>query len=134
VRVQHYGKGAPPDSAGYLRPRPVPAVTGAFISCRRDWFERLGGFCEDYVFGHYEDADFCLRSLAEGVAPWLHDIRMYHIEGAGSTRQRAHEGSLLVNRWLFADRWAAVLRDGLLGPRPAHKLLAEPLAVVPVRR
>jgi GT2 family glycosyltransferase len=126
VRVQHYGKGAPPDSAAFLRPRPVPAVTGAFISCRRDWFERLGGFSEDFVFGHYEDADLCLRSLREGVAPWLHDVRLYHLEGAGSTRERVHEGSLLVNRWLFADRWSATLRDGLLGPQPTHPLLAEP--------
>jgi len=126
VRVQHYGKGAPPDTAAFLRPRPVAAVTGAFISCRRDWFERLGGFSEDYVFGHYEDADLCLRSLGAGMAPWLHDIRLYHLEGAGSTRGRAQEGALLVNRWLFASRWAASIRAGLHGIEPTHALLAEP--------
>ena len=134
VRVQHYGKGAPPETAAFLRPRPVPAVTGAFISCRRDWFERLGGFSEDFVFGHYEDADLCLRSLRAGVAPWLHDIRMYHLEGAGSTRARVHEGSLMVNRWLFASRWSEVLRDGLLGPRPTHPLLAAPMPPARNRR
>lgn len=125
VRVQHYGKGAPPDVAEFLRPRPVPAVTGAFVSCRRDWFERLGGFSEDFVFGHYEDADLCLRSIEAGVAPWLHDIRMYHLEGAGSSPRRAQEGAVLVNRWLFADRWAAAIRIGLHGPSPTHPLLGE---------
>ncbi len=134
VRVQHYGKGAPPDIAALTRARPVPAVTGAFISCRRDWFERLGGFAEDYVFGHYEDADLCLRSIGEGVAPWLHDIRMYHIEGAGSIRARAQEGALFVNRWLFANRWAGLVRDGLLGQCPTHALLAEPEAPPQPRR
>jgi GT2 family glycosyltransferase len=134
VRVQHYGKGAPPDTASFLRPRPVPAVTGAFISCRRDWFERLGGFSEDFVFGHYEDADLCLRSIEAGVAPWLHDIRMYHLEGAGSSRARAQEGALFVNRWLFATRWAATIRAGLHGAEPSHPLLAEPPAVAPTAR
>ena len=33
LRVEHYGKGAPPLAREFLRPRPVPAVTGAFISC-----------------------------------------------------------------------------------------------------
>lgn len=126
VRVEHYGKGAPPNTAQFVRSRPVPAVTGAFISCRRDWFERLGGFTEDFVFGHYEDADLCLRSLANGVAPWMHDIRLWHLEGKGSTRLRVHEGGSLVNRWLFSRRWAAEVRNGLLGPVPAHPLLAPP--------
>ena len=59
VRVEHYGKGAPPETTRFVQPRRVPAVTGAFMSFRRDWFERLGGFTEDFVFGHYEDADLC---------------------------------------------------------------------------
>ena len=66
VRVEHYGKGAPTWAADFVRPRPVPAVTGAFMSVDRAWFESLGGFTEDFVFGHYEDADLCLKSLAEG--------------------------------------------------------------------
>jgi len=131
VRVEHYGKGVPPDTARFLRPRPVPAVTGAFISCRRDWFERLGGFTEDFVFGHYEDADLCLRSLAAGNAPWLHDVRMWHLEGKGSTRLRVHEGGSFVNRWLFSRRWASEIRNGLLGPAPTHPMLADAPAEAP---
>jgi GT2 family glycosyltransferase len=71
ARVEHYGKGAPPDAAAFLRPRPVPAVSGAFLSVDRDWFEALGGFSEDFVFGHCEDADLCLRSLEAGVPSWV---------------------------------------------------------------
>ena len=65
LRVEHYGKGAPPATNAFLRSRPVPAITGAFMSFDRGWFEKLGGFAEDYVFGHYEDADLCLRSIAQ---------------------------------------------------------------------
>lgn len=120
VRVEHYGKGAPAASQRFTRPRPVPAVTGAFISCDRAWYEKLGGFSEDYIFGNYEDADLCLKSLQQGTPSWLHDLRLWHLEGKGSTRLPAHEGGWLVNRWLFADRWAKEIDHGLLGPNPTR--------------
>ncbi|MBB5374067.1 glycosyltransferase family protein [Acidocella aromatica] len=123
VRVEHYGKGAPPETPRFLRPRPVPAVTGAFISVARDWFEELGGFTEDYIFGHYEDADLCLKSLEAGCVPWLHDVRLYHLEGKGSIRQPVHEGGSAVNRWLFTKTWGEMVRAELLGPAPAHPAL-----------
>lgn len=123
LRVEHFAKGAPPMSARYLRSRPVPGVTGAFISSDRKWFEKLGGFSEDYIFGHYEDADFCLRSLEAGVAPWIHDIKLWHLEGKGSTRPPTLDGAMTVNRWLFNKLWAAKVAPSLLGQRPNHPLL-----------
>jgi len=123
LRVEHYGKGAPPESTTFVRPRPVPAVTGAFISSDRAWFEQLGGFTEDFVFGHYEDADLCLKSLEAGTAPWLHDIRLWHFEGKGSTRLPPHEGGSAVNRWLFSQRWNATVARNLNGPAPTHPLI-----------
>jgi GT2 family glycosyltransferase len=120
LRVEHYGKGAPPDSPQFTQARPVPAITGAFFSVDRSWFEELGGFSEDFVFGHYEDADFCLRSIEKGVAPWLQDIRMWHLEGKGSNRQLAHEGGSIINRWLFTHTWTHVIEDGLKGPAPSR--------------
>jgi GT2 family glycosyltransferase len=123
LRVEHYGKGTPASLPDFVRPRPVPAVTGAFISCDRAWFERLGGFTHDYVFGHYEDADLCLKSLRAGVAPWMHDLRMWHLEGKGSVRLPVHEGGSLINRWLFSSTWGLTVSADLLGPAPTHDLL-----------
>jgi hypothetical protein len=123
VRVEHYGKGAPAWSQEFTRSRPVPAVTGAFISLDRAWYEKLGGFTEDFVFGHYEDADLCLKSIAAGTAPWIHDIRLWHLEGKGSTRLPVHEGGSYVNRGIFSERWDAVISANLTGPRPNHPLL-----------
>jgi GT2 family glycosyltransferase len=140
-RVEHYGKGAPPDTAQFTQSRPVPGITGAFMSLNRGWFEHLGGFTEDFIFGHYEDADLCLKSVERGVAPWIHDIRLWHLEGKGSTRQLAHEGGSLLNRWLFSQRWLGVIENGLLGSNPTHPLMQAPLesgealnATVPPRR
>jgi GT2 family glycosyltransferase len=126
LRVEHYGKGAPPETARFVQPRKVPAVTGAFMSVAKGWFEKLGGFTQDYVFGHYEDADFCLKSLAAGCAPWLHDARLWHLEGKGSTRMAQHEGGSVVNRWLFTKTWGEVVQHDLLGPTPAHEEFQSP--------
>jgi GT2 family glycosyltransferase len=123
VRVEHYGKGTPAWSTQFTSPRPIPAVTGAFISADRTWFEKLGGFTEDFVFGHYEDADLCLKSLQAGVAPWIHDVKLYHLEGKGSTRLPVHQGGSYVNRALFSSRWDALISDGLHGANPTHPLL-----------
>jgi GT2 family glycosyltransferase len=122
-RTEHYGKGAPASFLKFNRPRPVPAVTGAFMSVERDWYEHLCGFTEDFIFGHYEDGDLCLKSIAAGTAAWVHDIRLWHLEGKGSTRRPHHEGGSLVNRWLFSSRWIGMIEDGLLGPEPTHALL-----------
>lgn len=131
LRVEHYGKGAPVQAAQFTRPRPVPAVTGAFISVERAWFEKLGGFTEDYVFGHYEDADLCLKSLQAGTPSWLHDIRMWHLEGKGSRRLPQHEGGALVNRWLFSRTWNAAIVPDIVGRVPQHKLLTGEPAMAP---
>ncbi|MDQ2802529.1 MAG: hypothetical protein M3Y41_07535, partial [Pseudomonadota bacterium] len=127
ARVEHYGKGAPPGTRAFTRTRPVPAVSGAFMSAERSWFEKLGGFSEDYVFGHYEDADLCLKSIDAGALPWLHEIRLWHLEGRGSTRRQLHEGGALVNRWLFSRIWGERIVAELHGPNPP--LLATPSRV-----
>ena len=128
VRVEHYAKGAPANTGYYLASRPVPAVTGAFISLDRAWFEKLDGFTEDYVFGHYEDADLSLKSFVRGVPVWLHDAGLRHLEGKGSVRHAAHEGGAIINRWLFARRWHDTILNGLRGPEPDR--LATPVGDV----
>jgi GT2 family glycosyltransferase len=122
-RTEHYGKGAPAKSLQFNRSRPVPAITGAFISIERLWFEQLGGFTEAFIFGHYEDADLCLKSIAKGTAPWIHDIRLWHLEGKGSTRRPHHEGGSIVNRWLFSSIWMPMIENGLIGSAPTHPLM-----------
>jgi GT2 family glycosyltransferase len=120
IRVEHYAKGAPPDTKEFLMSRKVPAVTGAFISLDRAWFEKLGGFSLEYVFGHYEDADLCLKSLAAGQPVWVHPVPFWHLEGKGSTRRHVHEGGSTVNRWHFTQLWGAFIASELSGRAPAR--------------
>jgi GT2 family glycosyltransferase len=93
------------------------------MSIDRAWFEKLGGFAEDYVFGHYEDADLCLKSLLAGTPAWLHDIGMWHLEGKGSRRLPQHEGGALLNRWHFSRTWLPAIVPDVVGRTPQHRLL-----------
>jgi len=119
IRTEHYAKGAPAWSRQFVCPRPVPAITGAFIASDRGWFEKLGGFNEDFLFGHYEDADLSLKSLVRGRPVWIQDFPLWHMEGKGSTRRAAHEGGILVNRWLFSRQWGELIADELCGSDPS---------------
>jgi len=47
------------------RTKKVDWVTGAFMAFRRETYERIGGFDENY-FMYYEDADICLRARKAG--------------------------------------------------------------------
>ncbi len=132
IRTEHYGKGAPAWSKNFAAPRAVSAVSGAFISAQREWFEALGGFNEDFLFGHYEDCDLCLKSFTRGVPVWVQEFPLWHMEGKGSTRREAHEGGMLVNRWLFTRQWGALIGETLRGPSPAALAVAPDAPVVPV--
>jgi GT2 family glycosyltransferase len=118
LRVEHYAKGAAPNTAAYRGSRPVPAITGAFISADRDSYEKLGGFSEEYVFGHYEDADLCLKAWKAGMQVWVHDLPLWHLEGKGSVRKRPHEGGSLINRWYFTRTWHNYVANHMLGRAP----------------
>lgn len=62
--VEHSRKGFP--DTGGSDPFVVPAVTGALMVFEKALFERLEGFSTAYIFGHYEDADLCLRAQQVG--------------------------------------------------------------------
>jgi N-acetylglucosaminyl-diphospho-decaprenol L-rhamnosyltransferase len=53
-------------------------VMGAAVFTTRKTFERVGGW-DDRYFIYYEDADFCLRALEQGVPTYVDgDVRMLH--------------------------------------------------------
>src|SRR3989344_479268 len=67
----------------------VDWVSGACMMIRRDLFERLGGFDENY-FMYMEDMDLCFRAKKEGFLTYFYpDIKLEHREAGSSNRQFA---------------------------------------------
>jgi GT2 family glycosyltransferase len=56
----------------------VPWLTGCCLLLRRDCYEQLGGFDEDF-FLYYEDVDLCRRAAAQGWSVWYEpDLTITH--------------------------------------------------------
>jgi GT2 family glycosyltransferase len=52
-------------AADHPEQRPAAAASGCALACRRERWEALGGFCDEF-FAYYEDADLSLRSWQRG--------------------------------------------------------------------
>ena len=89
----------------------VPAVTGAFLGCRRDDFYAVGCFDEKYRYG-YEDVDLCMsiRELLGREIICLNNLSAFHLRGA--SRAWAEEDFLdyKTNSRLFNEKFAYQLR------------------------
>ena len=110
---------------GYLaravRPGNFSAVTGACQMVRRDVFEQVGGYNEEFAVG-FNDADFCLRVWEAGYRTiFTPYAELYHYEFTSRGREEANEEKM--RRWkreqaLFIQRWPEFFLDGdpWLGP------------------
>lgn len=110
---------------GYLaravRPGNFSAVTGACQMVRRDVFEQVGGYSEEFAVG-FNDADFCLRVWEAGYRTiFTPYAELYHYEFTSRGREEPNEKKL--RRWkreqaLFMQRWPEFFLTGdpWLGP------------------
>ena len=110
---------------GYLaravRPGNFSAVTGACQMVRRDVFEQVGGYNEEFAVG-FNDADFCLRVWEAGFRTiFTPYAELYHYEFTSRGREEANEEKMC--RWkreqaLFMQRWPEFFLTGdpWLGP------------------
>lgn len=124
----HEGIGHRGDDAGpngrWLAPRRAAAVTGAFMSMRRDVFDRLGGFDERLALA-YNDLDLCLRARAQGLAV-IYDPRLTLTHYESKTRGRNITKTQLAwderEQVELASRWsaAALRRDPGYNPQWAR--------------
>ena len=121
----HYHKGMPRHWPGALRPRHVPAVTGAALLVRKALFESVGGVCEDYIIGDYEDSDLCLRIRQAGASiAYVPDSELYHFERRSIRLHPGYTRTLasLYNRRLHHRRWDTDMTA--IMARPANRRAA----------
>ncbi|MEK1923889.1 MAG: glycosyltransferase [Rhizobium giardinii] len=104
----HFHKGMPGDYAPAQRARNVPGVTGACLVTRRDTYERVGGYTEDYVIGDYEDSDLCLKIRRLGLQiAYEPAVCLYHFERRSIRRSQDYMRGVAsqYNSWLHTQRW-----------------------------
>jgi len=112
------GRGELPESPSVGFVRQVDYCSACSLLVRREAWDAVGGFCEDYFPAYYEDVDFCLSIRALG----------YRVLYAPRSRVRHHEGGssdagfrVFLHRHLrrrFQDRWGHVLEE-FEPPNPA---------------
>ena len=114
----HSHKMAPGDSQGYFFRlkviQNVSAVTGACLMTRKELFNQLGGFDEDFSVA-LNDVDFCLRLRENGyLIVWTPFAEFYHYE---SLTRGYDDGSEKLKRLnneinMFRERWEDLLEKG----------------------
>jgi GT2 family glycosyltransferase/thioredoxin-like negative regulator of GroEL len=96
--------------------REYQAVTGACMLVRKDLFEKMGGFDEDFLNG-YEDVDLCFRIRENGYKIiYCPESIVYHYESVSDGRFSAveHNVKRLHQKWLgkiHADQDSANLKQ-----------------------
>ena len=106
---------ADPSAAYVNRMRDVQFVTGACLAMRRELFEEVGGFDEEYVYG-WEDTDLCMAAQAAGKRVVYNPrVVLFHFE---SLTKKIRDPALLdneapherMNRERFFAKWEGSLR------------------------
>lgn len=108
------------DIGQFEETKEVDYVSGAAIMVKREVFERIGFFDDDY-FLYYEDADFCFRSRQAGFkVMYMPKAEVIHANaqstGLGSPLQDYY---ITRNRFLFAKKFLpfrtqfALFREGV---------------------
>jgi len=78
-----------------------PAMTGACILVKRDFFESVGGFDEAYWCG-WEDIDLCKKATELGKEIWYAPkAEVYHYEGSSDGRLVAENQNFAI----YSQRW-----------------------------
>ena len=86
----------------------MATAVGFCMLIKREVIERIGGWCEDYGMGYYEDRDYSLRSAQAGFQCVVaRDAFVYHEEHASfrRLRRKRKETAPASNRRLFESRF-----------------------------
>jgi GT2 family glycosyltransferase/tetratricopeptide (TPR) repeat protein len=101
------------------RPVPVPGVTGACLFVERDRYRAVEGLDERYLYGDFEDSDFCLKMIRKGFTNYyLPAVELYHLERQSQNlmdERNWRRNVTLFNCWQHHRKWDGViesLKDG----------------------
>ncbi len=93
----------------------IGSASGFFFSVRRDTYAELGTFDPIYDRGYWEETDFCMRVLANGLSVKVDPAMFVFHYGWGSFASQGRNHFMERNRPIFRQRWGerydAVMAD-----------------------
>jgi len=99
---------------------------------RKDIFDLVGGYSEDYVIGDYEDSDLCLKIRQLGFQIYYEpSVALYHFERRSIRRSADYMRGLAsqYNSWLHTQRWNEEISE-LMAPQHDEMQLSMPSNVI----
>ena len=87
-------------------------ATGFCMLIKRNVIDQIGGWCEDYGMGYYEDRDYSRRAAQAGfLCVHAREAFVYHEEHASFGKEKGRRHTLsFANRTLFESRFGASQR------------------------
>ncbi len=105
----HVGRGLPTGALAYSYVREVDYCSANGLLVRREAWEAVGGFDEDYHPAYYEDTDLCMAMRKHGYRVMYEPrARLRHLESQSTSG--SYKAFLMErNRQRLAAKWAAEL-------------------------
>ena len=112
------------DRDAYLTPRTVDYGSACSLLIRRRSWDAVGGFCEDYFPGYFEDVDFALSLRNLGQQTIYEPRSMVVHQRHGTAIERQFRGFYYQrNHSRFVSKWRDTLGKALIdSPEDAAKL------------
>ncbi len=96
-----------------MKPKNTQYIDGAVMAIRKDVFDSLNGFDEDYFF-YTEEADFCKRVRDKGLkVKFIPDAVVTHIRGGSSARMGYDERKVqafIKSKFIYCDKHFSSVR------------------------
>ena len=82
-------------------PAPVEAISGACIMTRRETFDSVGGFTEEY-FMYGEDLDLCCKIARSGsVVYYVPETTIVHFGGGSSGQAKSNFSNVMMKESVY---------------------------------
>lgn len=108
------GRDGNPDDPRYNYLRKVDYVSGAALMMRRELWNEVEGFGEEFAPGYFEDTDLAMKVRQTGrFVVYVPTSTVYHFEGqsAGTNVSAGMKSFQEVNRPKFRKKWSHVYRN-----------------------